>query len=316
MTKKTIPTGPRAHWQRGYRHLLATWEEANSRYIWKSGDALLTAQLGGNGKERFKRREDAGGRGYRRVQHVLNALTRILPRTVEHYRRRLFDPRLFPFVADSVTLLGFGSGVTVFLMRAARDRTGPHVLKIYRESLGRRVESLQTMVRERRATYERLTAWYDGCSVLLPTQFLVLHGPLGARAAVACVQPYVDGPHTDIFEDLQERELLELLTTHPRLNAQFRLFVERSLQAVEREGACVDMVGRDNVVITGDGDQCRLVLLDNGFYDFARKAIRSPAALAELRNRLAYLQHVYAQLPAVHARRHMPGMEAACLRRA
>jgi hypothetical protein len=310
-----IPAAARAFWKRGCSRALARFEDLRSRYVWKSLDALLTAPLGqSNSGQHVVSLQDAGSRSYRRAQQIMNALTRLLPRTVAYYRRQLFDPGLLPFAADRVALLSFGSGVTVFLVQAASERQEPRVLKVYRKSLGRRLDGLRTMVQERRATYDRLASWYDDCSVLLPTQFLLLHGPLRSGAVVACVQPFVEGQHTDVFHDVPERTLLELFAKHPRLEAQFRLFVERTLGAVEREGACVDIVGRNNLVITGNGEQCRLVLLDNGFYDFQRKAIRSPAALAELRQRLAYLQRIYEQLPGGDAStpRHSTMMEQEC----
>lgn len=273
---------------------------------------MLTAPLGQASTQQDLSLQDAGSRSYRRAQRVMNALSRLLPRTLEDCRRKVFDARLLPFAADRVTLLSFGSGVTVFLVHAASDRqrTETQVLKVYRKSLGRRPEALRAMVRERRATYDRLASWYRDCGVLLPTQFLILHGPVRGGAAVACVQPYVEGHHADLFHDLSEAKLLDVLAQHPGLEAQFRLFVERTVRAVERESACVDVVGRNNLVITGTGEQCRLVLLDNGFYDFERKAVRSPAALAELKERLAYLQRIYARLGAAPFR--SPTMKPEC----
>jgi hypothetical protein len=229
---------------------------------------------------------------------MLNVVTRMLPRSIELFRRWLWQPGQLPFAAGDVSLINFGSGSTVFLLQTpSGSNREARVLKVKRKTLGKRLDAQLEFVREARAKYARVRSWYDGCSVVLPTEFLILHGPLLRGAAVCCVQPYVSGHYVDVLRGMSEPELLQLLRRHPRLRAQFRLFVARTVNAAEKDAACIDLVGRNNLVIAHDGDEPRLILLDNGIYDFRTKVVEAPAALAVLSNLLTYMQRVCAQLP-------------------
>jgi hypothetical protein len=203
-----------------------------------------------------------------------------------------------PLQTPGVSLLNFGSGTTVFLVQCPGAGPGGEtkVLKVYRKSLGRPHDALMQQVRDRRAVYERVAQWYRSCSVVLPTHFMVLHGPLFSRPAAACIQPYVHGRKIDVFLDVSKERLVRLLREHAALRAEFRRFTDHTLRAAESEGACVDLVGRNNLVLTRAEGRLRLLLLDHGVYDFERKAIRAPSTLARIRTRLAYLQQVRDEL--------------------
>jgi hypothetical protein len=233
----------------------------------------------------------SGTASYRRAQRLATLLARWVPARFRSLQGRLLDPRLLPFVPAPVSVLSFGSGVTVFLLDDAAAEEAK-VLKVFRKSLGMPFAALVQHVQERRASYRRVASWYGGCGVVLPTQFLLLHGPLRSSPVAACIQPFIGGEKIDVFRDLTESELLNRLEQSAALRAQFRLFVDRTLRSASDEGASIDLVGHDNLVIAGHGDDCRLVLLDLGVYDFARKAARAPDSLEELRSRLLYLRRV------------------------
>jgi len=275
------------------------YDELRARWLWRPLDAFLTAPIAHTVPNApVSELVRAASPTYRRAQHFLNAVTRWLPSSIELCRRRLWQPGRLPFAAEDVSLISFGSGTTVFLLQSpGQAKHDARVLKVKRKTLGKRLEAQLQFVKDARAKYDRVQGWYDGCSIVLPAEFLILHGPLLSGAAVCCVQPYVGCDYVDVLHDLSEAELLQLLRRHPRLQAQFRLFVERTVSAAKKDGACIDLLGRNNVVVTRDGKEPRLVLLDNGIYEFRSKMKESPAALAVLSNMLMYLQRVCAQLP-------------------
>jgi hypothetical protein len=268
----------------------ATYSRTPFPYVWHLCDAVLTAPV----VPTF--RSDAGPRrrrvtlAYHCAHLVINALAALLPRAFAWLRARLLDAARLPFRARTVQLLSAGSGVTVFLMQAPCAGAQAHVLKIYRKSLGRRLRVLLAQAEDRRARYNRIASWYDECGVVLPTQFLLVHGPVLRLPALAYMQPYVDAAAVDVFTDLAEPQLLQLLIEDRALRQQFRLFVERTLRAVTAERACVDIVGRNNLVITTHGGERRLVLLDYGILDFAQPRHRN--TVPELQRRLEYLQRM------------------------
>jgi hypothetical protein len=179
------------------------------------------------------------------------------------------------------------------------------VLKVYRKSLGRHTESLVRQVSERRSGFRRVVDWHGESGVVPPAHFLVVAAPLLAEPAAVCLQPYIGGEKRDPFHDFTPDTLLERLSCAPGLRRQFVAFARATLRAAECEKACVDLIGRDNLIIQEDGSGARLVLLDAGIYDFSRKAVRAPEALARLHSRLDQLRHIAERIErSVH---HGPG---------
>jgi hypothetical protein len=273
-------------------------EALRSRYLFRAMDAALTAGLlvhraPGVGAPRGVA---IGTPRYRGVQRLAGVLATVLPGFTARLRRGFVDTSRLPFDFTTFEMLAFGSGVTVYLLRPASGSSGgPRVVKVFRKSLGMNTDALVGHVRERRAAHRRVLAWYRDCGVVLPTQFLLLDGPLLGRPAAACIQAFVDGPKRDVFQDFTETELEEVLGTDERLRAQLASFTRSTARAAAEEGACVDLLGRDNLVVRATPTGSELVLLDMGIYEFARKAVRSPAALAAQRERVAYLERMLAK---------------------
>jgi hypothetical protein len=264
-------------------------------------DAMITARLGPSFfPVHGSPRSEAGTPSYKRAQRWINLAAALLPATYDRLTRQLIDTTLLPFANGNASLLNFGSGATVFLLSGApaQEEAQGMVMKVFRKSLGLGLQDLMLQARDRSHTYARISQWYQGCAFILPTHFLILHGPLISRPAVVCIQPFVAGEHIDPLHDLSQHELFGLLREQPRLGREFVTFVDRTLQAADTEQACVDLVGHNNLVITRSSDDYRLVLLDHGIYDFERKRRRSPAALGKLQTRLNYLRQVRDRLAA------------------
>ncbi len=276
-----------------------TADVLRSRYVCAALDAVATAGLGASRREPGSPATNGGPRRYRRVQRAALTLSRGVPGGYERIHRVLVRASRLPIEGSSeVRLIGYGSGVTVFLLPGSTvDGTDiRRVVKVYRRTLGRRLEALLADARHRRATYRRVAGWYDGCSPLLPTQFLVGHGPLLALPGLLCVQPYVEPPHRDVFTGLSVGDLAALAGRFPRLGRQLVSFAERTSRAVAREGASVDLIGRDNLIVAGPEADPRLILLEHGVHDLTREEPRASAIAAETRRRLAHLHQVARQI--------------------
>jgi hypothetical protein len=285
----------RTRWEASRKRVRDEYDSLRAHYLMGALDAVVTARLAPSRSQSpdtpaIRR----GPRGYRRAQQLANLVATLLPRGFDAAHRRLIKTTQMPFAGGTVSLLSFGSGATVFLVEhmSAQGASDARVVKIDRRSLGRRPETLFELARKRRTTYITVSEWYAGCSLLLPTHFMILHGPLLSCRAVACVQPFVAGPHIDVFRDLSERDLVGLLRAHPRVRAQFRALTERTLRAVEQRGWCLDLLGPNNVTITGEGELLRLTLLEHGIHYLNQLHHAAPAGLSEIRSRLAYLMRV------------------------
>lgn len=272
--------------------MLASLETVRSRFVLKPLDAVMTARLGPPCAS-----SDQGGSGsiskYRKTQRAAVLLGDWFPRVSDWVCRRLFNPRYLPFAdVGGVRLLGWGTGTTVFLLEPLHGGEG-RVLKVYRYSLGRRRHTLVRQARQQRATYERLRAWYDESGVLVPTSFVILHSPLLSQGAVANLQPHVAGPHRDLFTDVSEAELKDLLDTCPPFRRQFASFARATVAAADRDGACADLAGRNNIVLVEHRGGVRLVLLDIGVHDFSARTKATRGGSGETLERLAYLRRLY-----------------------
>jgi hypothetical protein len=89
----------------------------------------------------------------------------------------------------------------------------------------------------------------------------VIQSPLFGVPAVGALQPYVKGPFRDLLRGVSDAELERLVARVPRLRADLAAFLECTIAAWERGGWIVDL-GRDNLVLAGEGDDTRLVYLD------------------------------------------------------
>lgn len=263
-----------------------------ARWLFAALDAAATAGVGAQ-PVGF----DEGGRPvarrdrYSRTQRAVAALARWVPGGYPAVHRLLITTSRLPFDASGVRLVGYGTAATVFLLegRVEDGQRKRVVLKVCRETLGRRPEVLIADARRRRATYRRVAGWYEESSPLLPTSFLVARCPLLLLPAVVCVQRYAGDNCLDLFDGLSESEVAALVGRAPRLRCQLTSFAACTARAMERERACVDLVGRFNLLVAGKGSDARLVLVDHGLLDL-RKA--RAEVVAETHRRLAYLQRI------------------------
>lgn len=202
---------------------------------------------------------------YERVGNLVQCALTAVPALEPRLMRSLLDASRLPFAGARIELRGYGSGTTVF--RLERDGARPLALKVYRRTLGRDPLHLANVARRYRERYRRLCAVFG--EVVLPAEFVVLHGPLRAAPAVASLQPWLQGPLHDVL-GLPDAELFALLARYPGLEARFAEFVERSLAWHEgtfpERGVFPDLVGRGNLVVTEEGASARLWLLDYGIF--------------------------------------------------
>jgi hypothetical protein len=234
---------------------------------------------------------------YRRMQRACRLALRVIPRGERLLNRALLLRDALPFTCHGFDVLGYGSGSTVFRISLTGQPgsavTSPDlVLKVYRKSLGRNMNELMRLATFLARNHQRLRGWYAGGDILLPSQVVLLHGPVAGARCVAVVQPYVPETRRDIFRDVTKDELIGLLQADSRFRAELRCFSEGTLRAAERDGACLDVHGLGNVIVVQEGGRPRLRILDEGVYDIASKRSRNSSTLRLVEKRLAYLAEI------------------------
>jgi hypothetical protein len=266
-----------------------------SRWVYRACDAALTAGLEHGRLQVLRTRRS----NYEYVQLVVALATRIFPVLVARARNRLYRLDNLPIAAREVELLNFGTACTVLRLRhTGPSGTGPPlVLKTFRKSIGKRLEPSLRHAARLRASYDAIAAWYSDCSVVVPTRFLILHGPVVGRSVVCCVQPYIQGGEHDFFElASKDGDLPQPLRENAALRDQFRRFAERTLEMADTDRRCIDLMGSNNLLLAMGTDGPHLQLIDFGMHDFALLAVKAPHRLSRVHERLLLLKRLHEQV--------------------
>jgi hypothetical protein len=277
--------------------LKSSLESVRSRIVLKALDALMTAPLRARRSLRSdcQRMLDPRCPNYERTACLAGLVDRIIPGFSARLSQTLIRPARLPLVATQVELLGFGSGATVLLLNTP---VGPRVLKIYRRSLGRSPKSLLELAKAFRRKHQIISRWYNReFDLVLPTDFLVLHGPLLSFPAVAALQPYIPETKKDLFRDFDPPELLEVLRSDPQLGRQFAFFARQAIQLHAQLGLAPDFLGRGNVAVVMAGSSQNLRIMDYGIFDLQLIRKQSPATASQIEDCFQRLKSVLRCLP-------------------
>jgi hypothetical protein len=266
-----------------------------SRFVFKAFDAVLTAGLKRTSPSAVSWTPRSN---YRRAQATMEVVQTLFPGAAALAGERLFRPQRLPFAHHEVELLSLGTACTVFLLRPTEPNgtSPPMVLKVFRKMMGRRPEVVLNHVRALRARYEMIAAWYSDCSLVVPTHFMVLHGPLLGRPVAACVQPYLETERRDFFTVALDDRLPGRIRESESLRRQFRTFVGSTFRILSAERLSVDLVGSDNLLLSHGQGEPRLQLLDFGVHDHSALRAKAPQRLAVAEERLARLRRIYEQV--------------------
>lgn len=264
-----------------------------SKWLYTGLDALLTAPLtpAETARERIRLILRPRSSNYRRVSALSNLLDYVAPgRVSRRLASALIDLRHFPLAVARVEVLAHGSGSTVFLIDTGSRRM---VLKVLRRSLARPARQAVQVARDFQRKHLRLRAVFNGADeVVVPSLFLVLHGPLLGAAAAAVLQPYVEGRKQDIFLDYSVDEAIALLRRTPQLGSQWVGFAQRFLRSMEETGICFDLVGRENLMLVEYEGKLSLKIADNGVFDVGALSVQSPARHAQLQAHIDRLRQI------------------------
>lgn len=263
-----------------------------SPWLLKTLDAVLTAPL--------KPRAGAGAQlralvrpktsNANRIAALLHLVDRLAPGAASRASGSLLTLRHFPLAGCQVRLLAYGSGATVFLLENGGERK---VLKVFRRSLAGPSAKIWGVAKEFKDKYDKLCVWFNQQDELVvPSQFLLLHGPLVGAAAAAVLQPYVGGKKSDIFLDYSVDEAIDMLRAHPRLKQQFQNFAGRFLMTWEENNTCFDLVGRENLMLVDGEEGASFRIADNGIFNIPYIREHAPVTYQRLQERIEHLRKI------------------------
>ena len=149
------------------------------------------------------------------------------------------------------------------------------------------------VARELRDEQRTVLRWYaDIPGLLAPTVYVLLKAPRHGLRAAAAIQEQVVEPAADLLGDHSDEELIDLLVCHDELRHAFIRFTERSRRAWDDERRCLDMVGRNNVLLVRTAAGPRLRVIDFGVWDVDRQLREAPWRYVRARQALERLERI------------------------
>lgn len=265
-------------------------------WVYKSLDAVMTAPL--NPKKQRKELVKAllwkESSNYRRVASFFNLLDSVRPGLAEQSSNRLYRLDHFPITGYTVSLLGFGSGATAFLLENDRERK---VLKVFRRTLGKPARDVMKITSEYRDKYNKNAGWFNGSfDVVIPSSYMLLHGPLMGAAAGAVIQPYIEGKILDLFQDFSDDEVVRMGRSDANFRLQLLDFSQRLLASYHEDGQCFDLVGRENLMVVENSEGLWLKIADNGVFDVPYIREQLPAVYLDLKEDIERLREISKRL--------------------
>ena len=234
-------------------------------------------------------------RSFDRMAAAVNVVDRLLPGTADRLARRLADPAPLALAATGIEVVDFGSGGTVFRLETP---AGPHALKVFRRSLGRPLAEQRAVAAYYADRYRTVSAWYAGVrGLVVRSAFLLLPGPILGRPVAAVVQPFLEGPRRCFFEDLDAAATRGLLGSDPCVSEQFRGFAAATLECWRKGERCLDLLGRENLMLLQERGRPRLAVADCGLFELPFVRRQQPARYAALGERIRRLEALLADLP-------------------
>ena len=233
-------------------------------------------------------------RSFDRVAAAVNFVDRLLPGSAERLARRLASAARLALAATHVEVADFGSGGTVFRLETP---AGPRALKVFRRSLGRPLAEQRAVAAYYADRHRTASRWYARVpGLVVPSAFLILPGPILGAPVAAVVQPFLEGERRCFFEDLDAAAARELLRRDPDLSLQFQGFACATLESWEKEERCLDLVGRENLMLLGAPGRPRLAIADCGLFELPAVRRESPARYEALRERIGRVEALLADL--------------------
>jgi O-antigen/teichoic acid export membrane protein len=242
------------------------------------------------------------GAHYDRIASASRLMARIAPAATERASRRLLRPETLPFAFSRIEVAGYGFSATVFRIATS---SGEYALKIYRDSLGYRIDDALATAAAFRSQHERIAAAYNrDRELVLPVKFCVLQSPLLGSVAAAGVQPYLSGKRLDLFRDFDDQQLLALARENESFRRDLAAFAHASLELAGSADFCLDILGQENVVVALSPVP-RLVVMDTGGFQLSHLERVFPERLVRLHSYLNRLDTLARQLeidrPGAHA---------------
>lgn len=197
-----------------------------------------------------------------------------------------FDPEKYEFKY----LLGMGGESKVYHLSAKDDQLPSWILKVYRKQKGN-TQELAEFGKEKGAEYERIKKLYSVIPDLVPEESMIIaEDPKTQDGMLMIVREFVGNDISDVFLDLSEKELAEILRNDPELRDKFQKFCQITFFNEKQTGEVIDLLGRNNLSLIKKDGRSKLIILDpHIFYSTRTSAEHKRSRTFQ---KLEYLQNI------------------------
>lgn len=228
-----------------------------------------------------------------RVINVIGLIKKILKIDSPQYNLENlpFDTSSFIFKG----LIGLRLEKDVYLFESVNNIDRSFVLKVVDRLSNedeRKVFQWKIIIEQ---TYSRMKVIYNEIpSFILDYEIVIIKNPSYPQEyCVAIKQAFQYGELLDIFMDIKEEKLLELINMHENLANSFKLFIQKTLEHFEKTGEIIDIGSKGNAVIRiKPGGEPSLIFIDDGLQYLGNKRDSKNLPSLKKLNRLAELRKI------------------------
>ena len=231
-------------------------------------DALATAHLHKEPQSRLRLLRTALFRQNisEQLRAILNLADFVTPGIGESVSRLLVQKEGLPIRdAATLTLFDYGYEQTVFLSEIPFGGATRSVVKFHKDLTGQplnRILEHGTVFRSVHEETKNLMGEFT--DIVVPEHVIVSASHLAKNAAtLVIIQPFIEGPIVDYFEDISTQERQQLILEYPFFGRQVQQFSKVSDELFEQKGLFMDILGSRNLAIVEKMGRPSLQLMES-----------------------------------------------------
>lgn len=197
-----------------------------------------------------------------------------------------YDPRNYNFKGR----LDEGGVNKIFKFDSNNKDQSSFVLKVNCMSYNfNETDAIFNITYEQKKEYEKISSIYKHIeNFILPEYYLLIHGPRDEQTVVAMIQPFIQGKITDVFNDYNKQEIIDIFANNEKLSYKFNQFIEATKSNPDLLENELDLIGNNNLAIVFNNDINLMMIEPHNIFS---KCL-NPRAKEKIIERFSYLEEI------------------------
>lgn len=168
------------------------------------------------------------------------------------------DPKNYEFKP----MIGMGGESKVYPIMSKSPELPSWIMKIYRKEKGSTSELVE-QGKKIKEEYEKIKDWYKAIPDAVPQEHMIIaDDPKVHEPRLIILREFISEEIIDIFEDISEYQLCELLKRDHKLRNAYQKFCEITLLHEQQSHEMIDVLGKKNISLLRNGDRYKFIILD------------------------------------------------------